>query len=208
MATMENDNPWPLRLKLILFVVVTLIFIGGATGVFAQERRYALDPEHTTVGFLVSHIGYAKTLGVFTEVEGEFTFDPQALTLSSGEVRVATASVETFNDARDNHVRSADFLDAGAHPTMTFRLTDARATGEATGVLIGDLTLRGQTHPIEMDVTLNQVADYPFGHERETVGISARGVIERSTWGMTYGVPAMVGDEVELIIEAEAILAE
>lgn len=123
MATMENDNPWPLRLKLILFVIVTLIFIGGATGVFAQERQYDLDPEHTTVGFLVSHIGYAKTLGVFTEVEGEFTFDPEALTLSSGEVRVQTASVETFNDARDNHVRSADFLDAGAHPTMTFRLT-------------------------------------------------------------------------------------
>lgn len=208
MATMENDNPWPLRLKLILFVIVTLIFIGGATGVFAQERQYDLDPEHTTVGFLVSHIGYAKTLGVFTEVEGEFTFDPEALTLSSGEVRVQTASVETFNDARDNHVRSADFLDAGAHPTMTFRLTEARATGESTGVLIGDLTLRGQTHPIELDVTLNRIADYPFGHERETVGISARGTIDRSTWGMTYGVPAMVGDAVELIIEAEAILAQ
>lgn len=75
-------------------------------------------------------------------------------------------------------------------------------------MLIGDLTLRGQTHPIELDVTLNRIADYPFGHERETVGISARGTIDRSTWGMTYGVPAMVGDEVELIIEAEAILAQ
>lgn len=204
----ENGNPWPLRLKIILLGVVTLVMIASGFGAFAQERRYTLDAEHLTVAFMVHHIGFADTLGVFREVEGSFDFDPQALTLSRGEVRVQAASVETFHQARNGHVRGSDFLDAESNPVIAFDLTEAEATGETTGILRGTLTLRGETHPISLDVTLNKVGEYPFGHRRETVGISARGVIERSQWGMDYALGGIVGDEVTLIIEAEAILDE
>jgi len=204
----RTDNPWPLRIKLIVFLVASLVYLASTMGAFSQERRYVLDPEHLTVAFMVSHIGFADTLGIFTEVDGEFDFDPEAKVLGAGQVRVQAASVQTFHDARDNHVRGGDFLDANNHPVITFDLTESEATGENTGTLYGTLTLRGEIRPISLDVTLNRVADYPFGHSKETVGISARGTVLRSEWGMEYALPDLVGDEVSIIIEAEAILAD
>lgn len=79
-------------------------------------------------------------------------------------------------------------------------------TGDNTGTVTGDLTLLGQTRPVDIDVTLNKAAEYPFGHEEYTLGISAETVIKRSDWGMTYGVDnGMVGDEVSLRFGFEAI---
>ena len=109
-----------------------------------SRHGFELDPEHTTVAFLVSHIGFAQTLGVFHEVDGGYTYDPETQELSDLEIVVRTASVDTFHDRRDEHVRSDDFLDVEAHPTMTFRMTDATPEGETTGTVTGDLTLLGR----------------------------------------------------------------
>ncbi|MEM6905391.1 MAG: YceI family protein [Pseudomonadota bacterium] len=174
----------------------------------AAPERFTIDPAHTTVGFWVKHIGYAKTWGQFREVEGGFTFDRDAMTLGEVEVSIPTASVTTMHNARDGHVKNADFLDVSEHPMMTFTATGGEVTGENTGTVTGDLTMLGITKPVTLDVTLNKIGPYPFGHKKETMGVSARGTVNRSEFGMTYALGGIVGDEVEIVIEMEAILEE
>ncbi|MEM1275053.1 MAG: YceI family protein [Pseudomonadota bacterium] len=174
----------------------------------AQPATYKLDPAHTTIGFWIMHIGYAKTFGQFTEVEGSYVFDEEARTLSDVSVTVPTASVFTANKARDGHVKNADFLDVGQFPEMTFTASGGEVTGDQTGTVTGDLTLLGVTKPITLDVTWNKSAPYPFGHKKHTMGVSARGVVKRSEFGMTYALGGIVGDEVEIVIEMEAIREE
>ena len=180
-----------------------------AGGAAAEPARYELDPEHTTVSFMVGHVGYADVLGVFGEVEGGFTYDDETRELSDVEVTVGTPSVQTFHDARDEHVRKGDFLDVEAHPAMTFTAGGGEPTGEDTGTVAGELTLLGETRPLTLDVTLNKAAEYPFGHGRFTLGLSVRGSLRRSEWGMTYAVDdGLVDDEVRLVIETEAMRME
>lgn len=174
----------------------------------AEMARYDIDPEHVVVAFLVDHIGYAKVLATFSDIEGYFMYDAEARELGEVSVRVGVNSVDTHLEARDRHIRSADFLDGENHPDITFTANGGTAETETTGTVTGDLTLRGMTKPVTLDVTLNKVAEYPFGHQKETVGISARGMVLRSEYGMTYALGGIVGDEVELIIEAEGIRAE
>lgn len=181
----------------------------GAPQTWAAPATYEIDPTHTTVAFFVNHIGFADTLGVFREVAGSFEFDPEAKVLGDVRVTVDAASVWTNDDRRDEHVRNADFLDVGTFPEIVFTASGGEVTGENTGRVTGDLTILGQTHPITLDVTLNKIADYPFGHGKETLGISIRGTVVRSQYGMSYAIPGgLVGDEVDLMIEFEAIRAD
>lgn len=171
----------------------------------AEPHRYVLDPDHVSIGFLVEHIGYAKTLGRFLEVEGGFTFDESVPSVSDLEVTIAADSVFTAHERRDDHVRSDDFLAAGDHPDIRFVMTDAEQTGPRTGTVTGDLTIRGVTNPVTLDVTWNKSGKYPF-NDNYVTGISARAEIARSDYGMTYALEnGLVGDTVEIIIEAEAI---
>lgn len=175
----------------------------------AEPRSFTLDPEHLHVAFLVKHIGFAKTLGVFEEIEGTVVFDEEAPALQSIDVVIQADSVNTGHKRRDNHVRSDDFLAADDHPEITFALTGASQTGERTGTVTGDLTIRGETNPVTLDVVWNKSGRYPFGDKQYVVGISARGEIMRSDWGMTYALDGdLVGDRVEIIIEAELIREE
>ena len=171
----------------------------------AAPERYALDPAHTTVAFLVDHVGFAATLGRFTDASGGFTWDADTRELSELRVVVATASVTTDHERRDDHVRDEDFLYVEEHPEMVFETTAPITVAEDSARIEGQLTLRGQTRPLALEVTLNKSAEYPFGHKKHTLGISARGTLARSAYGMEYAVAnGLVGDEVELIIEAEA----
>jgi len=172
----------------------------------AEPRTYEIDPDHFSIGFLTEHVGYADTLGMFLEGRGEFVYDEQTRELHSGTVEVTTDSVFTNHEERDNHLRSSDFLDAGDHAMIVFNVTDFEAHSDSEGTLEGDLTLLGETRPVTLAVTLNKADVYPFGHGQHTLGLSARTTIDRSDWGMTYGVDnGMVGDEVALIFELEAI---
>lgn len=180
-----------------------------AAPAIAEPYRYELDPEHTTIAFLVDHLGFADTLGLFTRIEGGFTYDMETKTLSDVEVRVETESVETFNDARDGHLRGTDFLDVASHPLMVFTAEGGTPASDTTGTVAGELTLLGQTRPLTLEVTLNQAARYPFGHQRFVLGLSARATVVRSDYGMTYAVDnGFVGDDVEVIIETEAMRVE
>ncbi|MGI3210183.1 YceI family protein [Roseovarius tibetensis] len=182
--------------------------LGLAQPAQAAPATWQIDPEHTVVAFTIMHIGYAKVLGRFSQIEGNFVYDPDTRSLGQVRVEIGARSVDTDHEARDNHVRGEDFLDAGDHPMITFTADGGTATSETTGTVTGDLTIRGVTQPVTLDVTLNKRAEYPFGHGKETLGISATAEIQRSEFGSTYALPTMVGDTVDIMLEFEAIRAD
>lgn len=176
----------------------------------AEPARYEIDPDHLSIGFLVDHIGYARTLGMFRKAEGAFDFDEQTGELSDVKVVVDTASVFSNHKKRDEHLRSADFLNSKEFPEMVFTAESARRTGETTFVIPGQLELLGKSRSLTLEATWNKSAEYPIGGgllggKPYVMGVSAQGRILRSEFGMNYAVDnGWVGDEVELIIEFEA----
>jgi polyisoprenoid-binding protein YceI len=194
--------PTTSRARAAALLSVALCAADDAT---AEPARYELDPAHTTIAFLVEHIGYAKTLGQFLRASGGYTFDPDSGVLTAVRVDVETESVDTHHEARDRHVKSDDFLGVEEHPSMTFTADGARQTGASTFVVTGELTLLGTTRPLTLEATVNKRAQYPIGDRAEVMGVSARGKLKRSEFGMTYGVAdGLVGDDVEIVIEIEA----
>jgi polyisoprenoid-binding protein YceI len=188
---------------------LTATLLIAPLGASADMARYEIDREHTVVAFLVDHLGYAKALGRFTDISGHFMYDADTQELGAVSVSVGTGSVQTDNDARDSHVRRGDFLNTSEHPEMIFTADGGTAASDTAGTVSGTLTLLGTARPLDLDVTLNKVAVYPFGHSREAVGLSARGSLMRSDYGMDYGVAnGLVGDQVDIIIEVEGIIAE
>ena len=174
----------------------------------AEPADWEIDPEHFSIAFATAHIGYQQQMGMFLEGSGSFRYDPESRELSGGRVEINADSIFTNHDDRDGHLRGRDFLNVRRHPDIVFEATgfEPAAADPQRGILRGNLTLLGETHPVELDVTINKHDTYPFGHRRETLGISAHTTIQRSRWGMDYGVADdLVGDEVELRFEFEAL---
>jgi polyisoprenoid-binding protein YceI len=186
--------------------LIASIFLTLVPPAWAEPRSFTIDEDHLSIVFLVDHIGYARQFGQFLDAGGAFVYDPEANRLDSGEVTISADSVFTNHGRRDRHLRNEDFLDAGAYPDIRFVVTGHRLVEGDRHQVDGDLTLLGQTRPVTLDVTLNKAADYPFGHGGFTLGLSASTTIRRSDWGMDYGISGgLVGDEVELMFEFEAI---
>jgi polyisoprenoid-binding protein YceI len=184
-----------------------VLAMAAVSSVNAEPRRFVIDPAHTTIAFLVSHIGYERVLGLFQEVEGEFVYDEATRELESGSVTIEADSLYSNHEARDEHVRGEDFLNAGDYSEIRFQATGYEPTGEHTGKLHGELTLLGETRPVTLDLTINKIGPYPeiMPSQPYVLGASARGSVMRSDFGMTYGVEnGLVGDKVEFIIEFEA----
>lgn len=175
----------------------------------AQAARYELDPDHLTVAFLVDHIGYAKTLGLFRTARGSYSFDEAAARLSALRIEVDTASVFSNQRKRDEHLRGPDFLNSSEHPRMVFTADGARRIGDRNFEITGQLQLLGKTQPLTLQATWNKSGESPIGtpgRRPYVMGVSARGSFKRSAFGMNYAVAnGWVGDEVALIIEFEAI---
>lgn len=189
----------------------TLLLTGALTlttvvsPVAAESRSYAIDPDHFSVGFLVHHIGYAKTLGMFRKAEGEFTFDEATGVLGPVRISIEAASVFTNHRKRDEHLKSADFLNASEFPTLVFTAAGATAVANKRFRIDGELELLGVREPVTLEATWNKSGEYPFGGNPYVMGVSARGSFKRSAFGMNYAVDnGWVGDEVELILEFEA----
>lgn len=186
----------------------TTLAFGLAQPVQAEPVKWQIDPEHAVVAFTIMHAGYAKVLGRFSQIEGDFIYDPETQALSDVTATIDAQSVDTDHEKRDSHVQSPDFLDAEAHPMITFTAQSGSPTSETTGTVTGDLTIRGVTQPVTLDVTLNKRAVYPCCHGKETLGISATAEILRSEFGSTYALPDFVGDAVNIVLEFEAIRAD
>lgn len=174
----------------------------------AQPARYELDPDHLAIGFLVDHVGYAKVLGMFRAARGSYRFDEATGSLTDVRVEVDTASVYTNHRRRDDHLKGTDFLNSAEYPRMVFTASQARRVDERRFEIAGQLELLGRSQPLTLQATWNKSAVSPVGGASKpyVMGVSARGSFRRSAYGMNYAVAnGWVGDEVELIIEFEAI---
>lgn len=208
---MWRDSIWGmnirLRARLHFLHTVLVIALVGAAPAHAADARYEIDPEHLTIAFLVRHLGYADTLGSFRKASGSYTFDEATRKLSKVRVVVETGSVFTGHDKRDSHLRGSDFLGTSRTPRMTFTANSATWTDDRTFRVDGELELLGRRRPLQLTGTVNKSGVYPLGNEPKPyiMGVSLRGTVKRSEWGMDYGVAnGWVGDNVDLIIEFEA----
>lgn len=174
----------------------------AASAAYAEPVTYVIDPAHTQVSFSIDRFGFNRVLGRFETISGELVLDEANPANSSVRATIQIASVDSGNDTRDEHLRGQRWLNAEQFPTMEFRSTAVRLTGERTAQVTGDLTLLGQTHPATLDVTLNQLGPAP-NNQRPTAGFSATGSLTRSTWGSATA-QNMIGDSVSIQIEALA----
>ncbi len=168
---------------------------------------WVIDPVHSKVGFAVKHMGVTTVRGEFREFEGTLEIgDDLASTKVYGTVKAA--SVSTNQDQRDEHLRSADFFDAEAHPELKFESTHIEAIDDETLRVVGDLTLRGETHEIELEAELGGTEVGPQGEDR--VGLEVTGKLSRSEYGMRFNAAlgsgnAVVSDKVKLALDIAAV---
>ncbi|MEM7442588.1 MAG: YceI family protein [Pseudomonadota bacterium] len=185
-------------------LVATTILATSSALAAPEERQF--DRAHTLIAFTVDHLGFSTTYGAFTEFDGTLSLDQDDPSNSSVSVMIDSASVDSRDADRDGHVRSADFLDVENNPTITFESTSVNVTGDNTAEVTGDLTILDISNPVTLDVTLNQIGPNPF-FQTMTAGFSATATLNRSDWGIEFGVPA-IGDEITVIIETELIQPE
>ena len=169
--------------------------------------RWVVDPGHADVGFVGRHFGLTKVRGRFTGVDGVVVVGDD-ITTSSIDVTIDMASVNSGDDSRDKHLRSEDFFDVDNHRTATFRST--RIVDHApNGTIEGDLTIKGITRPVTLDVEYLGHAIDPWSNERAVFSASA--TINREDWGLTWNMlleagGLLVSKQIRLEIEVELIL--
>ena len=175
---------------------------------FPAAGTWALDPTHTRVDFEGRHLMVAKVKGHFGGAEGALVIadDP---TQSTAEVTIATATIDTGVEPRDQHLKSPDFLEVEKYPELTFRSTSFVHEGGGDWTLHGDLTIHGVTRPVALRTEYNGVAGDPWGGTRAF--FSAETKIDREDWGLSWNVALetggwLVGKEIKLAIEVEAVL--
>ena len=170
-----------------------------------------IDPAHTQVEFVVTHMMFTKVRGAFTSFTGQIVAGEDG-DLANGQfsATIETSSVDTANEQRDNHLRSGDFFEAENHPEITFNSTAIKRLADDKLVVNGDLTIRGVTKTIALDVTETGTGVDPWGNLR--IGIQAVGSVNRKDFGLTWNQAleaggVLVGDKVQLVIEAQAVKA-
>ncbi len=184
--------------RLLLAALLATASFGAA----AEAVKYEIDPTHTVVLATWNHFGYSNPTANFGDASGSITYDPAAPEASSVEVTLPMSGLDSFVPKLDEHLRSADFFDAERFPEATFRSTSVRADGENRLEVTGDLTLKGVTRPVVLDVVLNKAAPHPMGNT-PTIGFDATATLKRSDFGIDKYVPA-VSDEISLRITTEA----
>lgn len=191
-------------MSLSLRLWLALLPILAIAPAHAETETFALDPVHTRVAFLVDHAGLSRAIGTFAGAHGRLKFDPDDWSKAELEVMVPLASLDLGDaDWRDKVLEPA-FLDAKGQPEARFVSTRVEATGQDQARVTGQLSLRGVSREVVLDVRLNALKRHPLTFRR-TAGFSATAHLSRRDFGITTW-PNVIGDEVELRIEAEAVL--
>jgi polyisoprenoid-binding protein YceI len=179
------------------------------TATASSVTTWTVDPTHAEVAFAVKHLMIATVRGRFGAITGTVTLDEANPSNSKVDATIDVTSIDTRQEMRDNHLRSADFFDVEHYPTMHF--VSKRVEGDVGGTfrVVGDLTIRGTTREIALDVVNEGRIVDPWGNTK--IGISATGKLNRSDFGLTWNVAleaggVTVGEEVKLSIEAELVL--
>ena len=189
-------------------LTIGLIAAVLALGAVAAQESYTTDPYHTFPHFEVGHLGYTGIRGRFDKTAGKFTIDRAAKT-GSLEITVQTAAVTTGDNergsrprTRDAHLHTADFFNVVEFPSMTFKSTGVKFSGDHPAIIAGNLTLLGASKPVTLQVETWRCGQHPVS-KKEMCGGSAVGLFKRSEFGMKYGIP-LFSDEIKLWIGFEA----
>jgi polyisoprenoid-binding protein YceI len=168
---------------------------------------WQFDPFHTQVEFAAKHLGMMTVRGHFAEISATGNIYPDKPEASSVEITMQTASIRTHNENRDNDLRSSNFLEADKYPTITFKSTKIEPAGQDRYTMTGDLTIKGNTRPVTLNVVrYGEFNDPRMGHR---IAYSAEGQINRKDFGMTFNMMLdgkwIVSDEVQIMIEGEFV---
>lgn len=185
---------------LSLFAASAFAVPGGAGG----ATTYEIDPDHTQVLASWSHFGFSNPVANFGEARGTIVYDADNVSASSVQVTLPLSGLQAFVPAFNEHLRSADFFEAAKYPEVTFRSTQVETAAEGALKVSGDLTIKGITRPVVLDVTLNQAAEQPMA-KRQAIGFDATTTVRRTDFGLGLYAPG-VSDEVTLRITTEAIV--
>ena len=191
-------------------ILALLLAAGTAAAVASQPRPdptlYEVDPEHSSVMFKVRHLGVSTVTGRFNRFAATFWYDPADPGASRVTATIDVASVDTDNERRDNHLRSQDFFWADSFPTMTFESRGVRKTGDDELEVEGDLTIRGVTLPVVLEVEIEGTGT--AGQGRPLMGLTAETEINRHDYGLRWNRAVengwLVGDDVRILLEVEA----
>ena len=170
-----------------------------------------LDPAHSVAEFKVRHMMISNVKGKFSGLSGVLNLDESDYTHSSVKVSIPTATVSTVDEKLNAHLKEADFFDVEHYPTLTFESTIIRSTGGQDYTVDGDLTIRGVTKPITLDVSdVSKPAKDPWGNQR--IGLSGSAKVDRRDFGLEWNAAlelggVLVGEEVTITIDAQFIKA-
>ena len=186
------------------FLKLSLVSLAVSTALFAGN--YNIDASHTNVGFTVKHMMITNATGKFNDISGSFEFDEKTKTLKSISGEIVTASINTSNEERDEHLKAPELFDAKQFPKITFKSTKIEKNK-----VHGELTMKGVTKNIVLDLETSDVITDPWGKQR--TGFSLNGKIKRSDFGISWNKALETGgvavsDEVKLNIDIEGILAK
>jgi polyisoprenoid-binding protein YceI len=174
-------------------------------------EKWDFDTSHSSINFAVRHMVVSKVHGRFLKWSGDLQFAPDNLTQSKIEVEVDANSIETHDEKRDAHLKSADFLDSGKYPKMSFKSTRIEKAGDNEYNVVGNLTVHGVTKEIALKTEFGGRAKDPWGGER--AGFTASTTINRKDFGLGWNVALeaggwLVGEKVEISLEVEALKAK
>lgn len=182
--------------------VLFTTFAAAALVFTTHAETFNIDTGHADISFSVKHMMVSNTKGAFNTFEGTVDFDIASKTLNGMEGTIQTASVDTNNDKRDDHLRNEDFFNVREHPKMMFKSTRVEKTGENTFKVTGTLKVLGVDHKVVLPVTINGPIDDRYGFKR--IGIEAETVLNRRELGITNSSAAVIGDEVNVSLQLEA----
>jgi polyisoprenoid-binding protein YceI len=168
----------------------------------ADVESYTVDPNHTFPAYEIGHFGYSFQRGRFNKTAGRITLDAAAKK-GSADVAIDVASVSTGVQKLDQHLQTEDFFDAAKNPQITFKSSDLVFDGDRVAAARGELTIHGVTRPVTFQVTYFRCADHPM-LKRKICGADMTTTIQRSDFGMKYGLPVLA-DDVLLRVNVEAM---
>ncbi|WP_226998958.1 YceI family protein [Flavisolibacter tropicus] len=163
------------------------------------------DAPHSQLGFTVKHLGISDVSGTFNDFEVTVNSAKSDFSDAVIELTAKTNSIDTRVEARNNHLKSADFFDAAKYPTLTFKSTSLKKAGKNKYKLLGNLTLHGITKPVTMDLEYKGTVENPMS-KKQTAGFQVTGVIKRSDFNLGNGFPApMISDDVRIKADGEFV---
>jgi polyisoprenoid-binding protein YceI len=182
-------------------LILATALAAAGTAAFAAPVTYQMDPAHTDVIAQWSHFGFSNPSMHFGQADGVLVYDADNVAASSVQVTLPLSSMNSFTAKFDEHLRSADFFDAAKFPSASFKSTQVEAAGEGRLKVTGELTIKGITKPVVLDVTLNKVGENMM--KQPTIGFDAVTTIKRTDFDVGMYAPA-VSDEVRIRITTEA----